>query len=261
MHHYEFILCDKADGVATITINRPQVMNALNTHLARELHDALADSEADAGIRVILITGAGDKAFSAGADVGELQDLTPVAARDFSLTAQSLTHRLERLPKPVIARIDGLCLGAGLELAMSCDLRIASDKALFGQPETNLGIMPGMGGTQRLTRLIGKSKSMEMNMLGDNINAQEAYRLGLVNRIVPSEELDAAVGQVVKKLMAKSAVALGQIKKAVTNGSNMDLDRALFYEAECFGASLSTEDAREGMQAFLEKRKPQFKGS
>jgi len=257
--HYELIEYDKKDRVATITINRPKAMNALNTSVADEMKDALRDAQADESIQVIVITGAGDRAFCAGADIQELATLAPMQARDFCLRAQSLTNQIEALTKPVIAKINGFCLGGGNEVAMSCDFRIASEKAAFGQPEITLGIIPGMGGTQRLTRLVGRTKSMELNMLGDSISAAEAYRLGLVNKVVPPEELDAAVDALVQKLCSKGLLALGQVKMAVNNGMDMDLDRALRYEAECFGAAIGTEDAHEGMQAFVEKRKPEFK--
>jgi len=256
---YELILYEKKDRFATITINRPKAMNALNTPLADEMRDALRDAEADESVQVIIITGAGDRAFCAGADIGELATLGPIGARDFCLYAQSLTSQIERMRKPVIARINGFCLGGGNEVAMSCDFRIASEKAAFGQPEISLGIIPGMGGTQRLTRLIGRTKAIELNMLGEPITAAEAYRLGLVNKVVPAEDLDAAVDEFVQKLCSKGLVALGQVKLAVNNGMDMDLDRALYYEAECFGAAVGTEDAKEGMQAFIEKRKPEFK--
>jgi len=256
---YELILYEKKDRVATITINRPQAMNALNSQVADEMRDALGDAEADDSVQVIVITGAGDRAFCAGADIGELATLSAIGARNFCLRAQTLTIQIERLRKPVIAKINGFCLGGGNEVAMSCDFRIASDKAAFGQPEISLGIIPGMGGTQRLTRLIGKTKSMEMNMLGDPIPAADAYSLGMVNKVVPAEELDAAVEKVVQKLCSKGLVALVNVKLAVNHGMDMDIDRALYYEAECFGAAVGTEDAREGMQAFIEKRKPEFK--
>lgn len=256
---YELILYGKKDRVATITINRPKAMNALNSQVADEMRDALRDAEADENIQVIVITGAGDRAFCAGADIGELATLSPIGARDFCLRAQSLTSQIERIRKPVIAKINGFCLGGGNEVAMSCDFRIASDKAAFGQPEINLGIIPGMGGTQRLTRLIGKTKSIEMNMLGDLLTAAEVGRLGLVNKVVPAAELDATVEELVQKLCSKGLIALGHVKLAVNNGMDMDLDRALYYEAECFGAAVGTEDAKEGMQAFIEKRKPEFK--
>lgn len=257
---YQLMVYEKKGKVATITIDRPKVMNALNTALASEMRDALADAEADDGIRVIVITGAGDRAFCAGADIGELAVLGGIQARDFSLLAQSLTTLIERIRKPVVAKINGLCLGGGNEVAMSCDFRIASDKAAFGQPEINLGIIPGMGGTQRLTRLIGRTKAIEMNMLGEMIPAAEAHRLGLVNKVVPAAELDSAVDELVEKLGAKGPIALGLVKLAVNNGMDMDLNRGLYYEAECFGTACGTEDGKEGIKAFVEKRKPEFKG-
>ncbi len=257
---YQLMTYEKKGVVAIITINRPKVMNALNTQLAGEMRDALADAEADQRIRVIVITGAGDRAFCAGADIGELAVLGGIEARDFSLQAQLLTTEIERIRKPVIARINGHCLGGGNEVAMACDFRIASEKAVFGQPEINLGIIPGMGGTQRLTRLIGRMKAIEMNMLGEMIPASEAHRLGLVNKVVLADELDKAVEELVQKLAAKGPVALGMVKLAVNNGMDMDLNRGLYYEAECFGAACGTEDAKEGTKAFMEKRKPEFKG-
>jgi enoyl-CoA hydratase len=257
---YQLMVYEKKGKVAAITINRPKVMNALNTQLAGEMRDALSDAEADENIRVIVITGAGDRAFCAGADIGELAVLGGIEARDFSLLAQSLTTQIERVRKPVVAKINGLCLGGGNEVAMSCDFRIASDKASFGQPEINLGIIPGMGGTQRLTRLIGRTKAIEMDMLGEMITAAEAHRLGLVNKVVPADELDKAVDELAEKLGSKGPVALGLVKLAVNNGMDMDLNRGLYYEAECFGAACGTEDAKEGTKAFMEKRKPEFKG-
>jgi len=183
-----------------------------------------------------------------------------VQARDFSLHAQSLTTLIERIRKPVVAKVNGLCLGGGNEVAMSCDFRIASDKAAFGQPEINLGIIPGMGGTQRLTRLIGRTKAVEMNMLGEMIPAAEAHRLGLVNKVVPAAELDKAVDELVEKLASKGPIALGLVKIAVNNGMDMDLNRGLYYEAECFGTACGTEDSKEGTAAFIEKRRAEFKG-
>jgi enoyl-CoA hydratase len=257
---YQLIIYEKKGNAAIITINRPKLMNALNTLVATEMRDAMADAEADENVRVVVITGAGDRSFCAGADIGELAVLSGVQARDFSLKAQLLTTLIEGIRKPVVAKINGLCLGGGNEVAMSCDFRIASDKAMFGQPEINLGILPGMGGTQRLTRLIGKTKAIEMNMLGEMISAAEAYRLGLVNKVVPAAELDKAVDEVVEKLASKGPIALGLVKLAVNNGRDMDINRALYYEAECFGTACGTEDAKEGTKAFIDKRKPEFKG-
>jgi enoyl-CoA hydratase len=257
---YANIIYEKKGRVAIITLNRPQVLNALNTALWTEFHDALEDAENDESIGAIVITGAGDRAFCAGADIREIQALTPIKARNFSLSLHEYTKYMERIKKPIIAKINGFCLGGGQEIAMSCDFRIASDKARFGQPEVNLAIIPGAGGTQRLTRLVGKTKAMEIDMLGDHIDANEAYRLGLVNQVVPVEELDKAVDEFVQKLLSKSPVVLGIIKLAINKGIEMDLDRALYYEAECFGSSRASEDSAEGLQAFLEKRKAEFKG-
>ncbi len=255
------VLYKRRDDVATITLNREDALNALNTPLLRQLRALLADVEADESVRAIVITGAGDRAFCAGADVHELKDMSPIRARDWSLWVQSVISYLEQLSKPVIARINGYCLGGGLELAMACDFRIASDSSVFGLPEVNLGIIPGGGGTQRLARLVGRTKAMEMLMTGEPIDAKEALMLRLVNQVVPVAELDAAVDTVLNKLRTKSRLALRTLKLAVNNGLEMDLERALRYEAECFGSAISTHDAKEGLQAFIDKRKPVFKGT
>ena len=257
---YAHIIYEKKGRIATITLNRPKALNALNAALLAELDDALSDAEKDESIGAIIITGAGDRAFCAGADIPEIQALTPIAARDFSLKFHEYTRHMERIKKPIIAKINGFCLGGGQELAMACDFRIASDKAKFGQPEINLGIIPGAGGTQRLTRLVGRTKAMEMAMTGEMIDAQEAYRLGLLNKVVPAEELDKVVDEFTQRLLSKSSLALGIIKLAINKGIEMDLDHALYYEAECFSSALATEDSKEGLQAFVEKRQPQFKG-
>jgi enoyl-CoA hydratase len=257
---YDNIVYEKKGGIATIAFNRPESLNALNSALMAEFDDGLTDAENDDGIVVIVVTGAGDRAFCAGADIPEIQSLSAIGARDFSLSLHEYTRHMERIKKPIIARINGFCLGGGHEIAMACDLRIASDKARFGQPEVNLGIIPGAGGTQRLTRLVGRTKAMEIAMLGEVIDAHEAYRLGLVNRVVAPEELRKAVDELIQKLLSKSSVVLGLIKFAINKGIEMDLDRALYYEAECFGSARATEDATEGLQAFLGKRKAEFKG-
>jgi enoyl-CoA hydratase len=225
-----------------------------------ELRDALDDAETDAAVRAIVITGSGEKAFCAGADITELVEKSSMEASEWSRWAQGITTYMEKRSKPIIAKINGFCLGGGLELAMACDFRIASEKAIFGLPEINLAIIPGGGGTQRLTRLIGKTIAMEMLMTGKQIDAEEAFRLALVNKTVPADELDGVVDELIKKLLSKSAVALGILKDAVNRGIEMDLEHALQYEAECFGQALATEDAREELKKFLEKRKPEFKG-
>jgi len=257
---YANIVYEKKEKVATITLNRPKALNSLTTALLREMHDALQDAENDENINIIVLTGAGDRAFCAGADISEVQYLSPVEARDYSLSVHEHTRYMERIRKPIVAKINGFCLGGGLEIAMACDFRIASDKARFGQPEVNLAVIPGGGGTQRLTRLVGRTKAMEIDMLGDMIDAAEAHRLGLINQVVPGEDLDKAVDELIQKLLSKSSVVLGIIKLAINKGIEMDLDRALYYEAECFGSALATEDSKEGTKAFLEKRKPEFKG-
>jgi enoyl-CoA hydratase len=249
------ILYKKQQNVATITLNRPKSLNALNTALLTELRDSLEDAEADAEMHAIVITGAGDKAFCAGADIEELLEKSAKETSEWSQWVQGILTQMERKKKPVIAKINGFCLGGGLELAMACDFRITSANSIFGQPEINLAIIPGGGGTQRLTRLIGKTKAMEMLMTGEHIDAGDAFRLSLVNRIVPVDKLDAAVDEFIKKLLSKSSVTLGIIKDAVNRGIEMDLEHALQYEAECFGDALATEDARKGLKAFLEKRK------
>lgn len=250
----------KKERVATITLNRPKSLNALNTALLTGLRTALGDAEADAAVRIIVITGGGDKAFCAGADVSEIIDKDPEDARTWSQWVQGILTYIEQMRKPVIARINGFCLGGGLELAMACDFRIASDRSTFGLPEVNLAIIPGGGGTQRLPRLIGRAKALELLMTGEQIEAAEAFRFNLINKVVPPDELDRAVDELIKKLMTKSPVALGILKAAVNKGIEMDLDQALEYEAECFKDALKTKDAQEGLRAFVEKRKPEFKG-
>ncbi len=256
----KILLYEKRGSVATLTLNRQKALNALNTALLEALRDALADAEADAVIRVIVITGVGDRAFCAGADITELLEKSPIEARDWSLWVQEITSYMERLRKPILAKIKGFCLGGGLELAMACDFRIASNNSIFGQPEVNLAIIPGGGGTQRLPRLIGKTRAMEMLMTSEQIDAAEAYRLTLVNTVVPEDELDREIDELIKKLLSKSPATLGTLKYAVNRGIEMDLEHALECEADCFGAVCATEDAREGLKAFWEKRKAGFKG-
>lgn len=257
---YSNILFEKKEGVAIITLNRANALNALNNVLLQEMHDALQDAKNDNSVHVICITGTGERAFCAGADISEIQGLSPVEAKGYSLRIQEITRYFERIRKPIIAKINGFCLGGGLEIAMACDFRIASDKARFGQPEINLAIIPGAGGTQKLTRLVGRTKAMEIDMLGDQIDANEAYRVGLLNKVVPTEELDKATDELVRKLLSKSPVIIGIIKLAINKGIEMDLDSALYYEAECFGSARATDDSQEGLKAFVEKRKPEFKG-
>jgi enoyl-CoA hydratase len=256
----KYVVYEKQDQVATIVLNRPKSLNALNTALLTELRTALEDAEVDAAVRVIVITGAGDKAFCAGVDVTEIVEKSPEEARAFSQWVQAIFTLIETIRKPVIAKIHGFCLGGGLELALACDFRIAADTSMFGQPEVNLAIIPGGGGTQRLPRLIGKTKALELLMAGTPIDALDAFRLTLVNAVVPVDDLEKKVDDFIKKLLTKSPVTLGILKAAVNKGLEMDLEHALEYEAKSFEAALKTEDAREGLTAFVEKRKPEFKG-
>jgi enoyl-CoA hydratase len=257
---YANIVYAKEGKVATITLHRPKALNALSRALLDEMSEALKDAEKDDNVNVIVMTGTGEKAFCAGADITELKDLSPVEAMNYSRKFHNYTRQMEKMRKPIIARINGFCLGGGAEVAMACDFRIASDKSKFGQPEIKIGLIPGGGGTQRLTRLVGKTVAMEINMLGEQIDAHEAYRIGLVNRVVPEEILNRVVDEFVKKLLRLSTVSLGIAKQVIYDGIEMDIDRALHHEAACFGETLSTEDAKEGMAAFLGKRPPQFQG-
>jgi enoyl-CoA hydratase len=256
----KYVVYEKQDQVATIVLNRPKSLNALNTALLTELRTALKDAEVDAAVRVIVITGAGDKAFCVGVDVTEIVEKSPEEARAFSQWVQALFTSIETIRKPVIAKINGFCLGGGLELALACDFRIAADTSMFGLPEVNLAIISGGGGTQRLPRLIGKTKALELLMTGTPIDAVEAFRLTLLNAVVPVDDLEKKVDEFVQKLLTKSPVTLGILKAAVNKGLEMDLEHALEYEAECFESALKTEDAQEGLTAFIEKRKPEFKG-
>jgi enoyl-CoA hydratase len=251
---------EKRDEVATIILNRTAALNALNDRLLTDFERIVKDAAADPAVRVLVITGAGEKAFCAGADLTELSKMTPEAAGALARRIQRIFADLEAMRKPVIAKINGFCLAAGLELALACDIRIATETAVFGLPETTLGLIPGCGGTQRLPRLIGKTKAMELLLTGGRIDAAEAARVGLVNAVVPVHELDRTVDNLLTKLRSQSPVALGILKDAVNTGLELDLAQALEYEANCFEAAFQTEDAREGLAAFLEKRKPEFVG-
>jgi enoyl-CoA hydratase len=258
---YEDIKVTKKDRVATITIDRPKVMNAIRYHTMLEIKDALDDIEADQAIRVLVLTGAGDKAFISGGDISIMaRDAGYVETLSEVPKGQAICTEIENFPKPVIARINGIALGGGTEVAMCCDLRIASDTAIMGQPEIKLGIIPGYGGSQRLPRLIGMTKAKELVLIGDHISAEEAYRLGLVNQVAPLAELDAAVEKIASKLSRMPPVALHMAKVAMNNGIQADLRTGLDMEARCFSLTFGTQDRTEGMKAFLEKRKPEFKG-
>ena len=252
------VLIDTQDGIATLTINRPDKLNALNVPTRNELVDAFDALGADDDVKVVVITGAGEKSFIAGADIGEFEGRTGVD--QFRVMKGSTVFDVaDRFPKPVIAAINGFCLGGGCELAMSCDIRIASDKARLGQPEVNLGILPGGGGTQRLPRLVGLGTAFKLLYTGDIIKADEALRIGLVDEVVPADQLKARVADLAGAIAQKSPVALQLIKEAVRASVRSSLDEGIRLETTLFGLAFSSEDKEEGVEAFLEKRKPEFK--
>jgi enoyl-CoA hydratase len=257
---FENILVEQADGVSTITINRPKVLNALNAQTLDELRRVLLAIRRDETVRSVIITGAGEKSFIAGADINELAVQTPVSGREHARSGQHILDLIEHLGKPVIAAINGFALGGGCELAMACTIRIAADTARLGQPEINLGIIPGYAGTQRLARLIGRGRAMELLLTGDHVTAAEAHRLGLVNRVVPAADLMAEARKLATTLAAKAPVAARYILDAVNKGLDMSFADAQVFEATLFGLVSSTDDMREGTRAFLEKRKAEFKG-
>ncbi len=259
MASYETLLIERRDRVALITINRPQKMNALNIQTREEGAHALEELRADESVRVVVFTGAGEKAFVAGADIAEFKGRTAVTQRDV-MTGRSLFTAIDTFPKPVIAMINGYCLGGGCELALSCDLRIAGENAKFGQPEINLGIIPGGGGTQRLTHLVGEGKAMELILTGDIIDAQTAYQFGLVNMVFPATDLEAKTLELANRIAEKSPVALRMAKEAVKTASRSTLDEGLRREIDLFALCFSSADKDEGVNAFLEKRKPEFTG-
>ncbi|HKO96789.1 MAG TPA: enoyl-CoA hydratase-related protein [Pyrinomonadaceae bacterium] len=256
---YETLLFEKRGRVGIITINRPDKRNALNIKTREEGALLLEEIRSDESLGVVVITGAGDKAFIAGADIGEFAGRTAMMQRDV-MTARSLFTAIDTFPKPVIAMVNGYCMGGGCELALACDIRIASETASFGQPEINLGIIPGGGGTQRLTRLVGEGKAMELILTGAIIDAKTAFDIGLVNHVVPAAELEAKTMGIANAIAEKSSVALSLAKEAVKLASRSTLDEGLRREVDLFALCFSTEDKDEGVSAFLEKRKPAFKG-
>ena len=257
---YENLLFEKKDGIAYITFNRPKVLNALNRKTVEELRDALLDARNDSSVRVLILTGAGEKSFVAGADIGELAQRTPVDGKDFSLFGQSVFHLLEILGKPSICAINGFALGGGCELALSCTIRLASKTAKLGQPEVKLGISPGYGGTQRLTRLCGSGVAHELCLTGEMISAEEAQRIGLVNHVYEPGELLAAAEAMAKKIASNAPIAVRYTAEAITRGGDLPLSEGLALEAALFGLCCATEDMREGTRAFLEKRAARFQG-
>jgi enoyl-CoA hydratase len=249
------------DGMALIVINRPEKLNALDAETMGELDEALGRMESDPDLRGLILTGAGEKAFIAGADVQELARATPMEAQQISLRGQRIVQRLETLPKPSVAAINGFALGGGLELALCCTLRVASENARLGQPEVKLGILPGYGGTQRLPRLVGRGRALEMLLTGEPIDAAEAYRIGLVNHVVPQAELLEFSRALLRKIFENAPVGAALIAQAVDLGLSAGLEEGLRFEAAAFGLAAATADRSEGLRAFLEKRRAAFKGS
>lgn len=259
---FESIVVERHDErVATITLNRPKVLNALNAQLLSELREALCELESDAQIRAIIVTGAGEKAFAAGADIAELNAIpSAIEGARKARRGQQVTLQIESLRKPVIMAINGFALGGGCELAMSGDIRICSDNAAFAQPEVNLGLIPGYGGSQRTTRLVGRGMSMYLCLTGERINAQEALRVGLVQKVVPLSELQNEARRIAKLIADKAPLAIEACKSVINEGANIPLAEALAMEALNFGTLVSTEDFKEGTRAFLEKRQPRWQG-
>lgn len=257
--NYQTILHEKKDRLAYITINRPDKLNALNATAKAELKQVFESIKNDSSIDVVILTGAGEKAFIAGTDIGELAELDSESGKKFSEGGQELFNLIENLGKPVIAAVNGYALGGGCELALACHVRIASENAKFGQPEVNLGIIPGYGGTQRLARLIGKGRALEMTLSGDPIDAREALRIGLVNKVVPQTELLKTAEALAQKILSKGQVAVRLAIKAVNMTEETNLTDGLALEASLFGVCCGTEDFKEGTKAFMEKRNPVFK--
>lgn len=257
---FKFIIYEKSEGVATITLNRPDALNAFSREVVDEVLQAVEDIRNDENVRVVVLTGAGEKAFSAGADIKAMKGMNALRARELSLMGEKLCLAFENLEKPVIAAINGYALGGGLEVAMSCDLRIAAENARMGQTEINIGLIPGWGGTQRLARLVGVGKAKELVYTGKMLDAKTAEQLGIVNMVVPADKFRETVKQFALELASKAPVALKVAKALINKGSEISLDAALALEREGFGVVASTEDLQEGVSAFTEKRKPTFKG-
>jgi len=257
---YENLIYEKRDGIAYVTFNRPKVLNALNRKTMEELREILIDARGDELVRVLILTGAGEKAFVAGADIGELSQQTPVNGKEFSLFGQGVIHLLETMGKPSICAINGFALGGGCEVALACTIRIASKTSKLGQPEVKLGILPGYGGTQRLARLCGKGAAQELCLAGETISADEALRIGLVNHVYEPAELLPAAEALAKKIIANAPVAVRYAMEAIERGVEMPQEEGLFLEATLFGLACATEDMREGTKAFLEKRAAKFVG-
>ena len=256
----ENVKTEKRDNVLWITIDRPKVLNALNAQTVAEIGQAFAEARNDDSVRCVVLTGGGEKAFVAGADINELAKMTPMSGKETSEKGQNVFLAIENFPKPVIAAINGFALGGGCELALACHIRIASEKAQIGLPEVTLGIIPGYGGTQRMARLLGKGKAFELVCTGDRITAAEAEKIGLVNKVVPPEQLAAAADEMAKKIASRSPVAVRASIEAINHGSDMPFEEGQLLEATLFGLLCATEDMKEGMAAFLEKRPANFPG-
>jgi enoyl-CoA hydratase len=257
---YQTLLLESKDGIATLTINRPDKLNALNDEVVRELHAAALALATDDAVRGVILTGAGPKAFVAGADIGDLARQGVIDGRQRALTGQQMLYAIERMGKPVLAAVNGFALGGGCELAMACHIRICSDNARFGQPEVNLGITPGYGGTQRLPRIVGKGNALYMLLTGEHVKADDALRMGLVSKVVPQDQLMAEAEKLMKTIVSKGPVALRLTIDAVDRGLETTLEEGLRIEADAFGLVASTADMKEGLTAFLEKRPAKFTG-
>jgi enoyl-CoA hydratase len=257
---YENLLLERGDGYAVVTLNRPKVMNALNRALFAELDDAFVTLAGDSSVRAIILTGAGEKAFAAGADIGELASLSATDGQRLAQRGQAVFRRIETCGKPVIAAIQGFALGGGCELAMACTIRIASERARLGQPEVKLGLVPGYGGTQRLPRLVGKGAALKLLLTGDMVGAEEAFRIGLVDEVVPAEALIPRAETLARAIAQQAPLAVAACLRAVNGGYDLPLDAGLELEASLFGLTCATEDKAEGTQAFLEKRAPAWRG-
>ena len=258
--NFENLILERKNAIAYVTVNRPKVLNALNMATMEELRAAFHDIKNDPAVRVVILTGAGEKAFIAGADIGELAEQDAVSGKEYTHRGQNVLNLIENLGKPVIACINGFALGGGCEIAMACTMRLASENAKLGQPEVKLGIIPGYGGTQRLPRLVGKGIAMQMVLAGEMIAAQEAHRIGLVNEVVPPAELIPRAQAIAAKIIANAPLAVQYAMEAVNKGMEMTLNEGLYLEALLFAVACSTEDKAEGTKAFLEKRAPVFKG-
>jgi enoyl-CoA hydratase len=257
---YENLLVERDGAVLIVTINRPDKLNALNTRTVTELGQAMDAAQADPEVKAIILTGAGEKSFVAGADINELAVQSPVNGREHARSGQAVFDKIERMGKPVIAAVNGFALGGGCELAMACTIRMAADHAKFGQPEINLGLIPGYAGSQRLPRLVGRGRALELLLTGAQIAAEEAWRIGLVNKVVPGAQLMTDARALAQQLASKAPIAVRYILDAVAGGLEMSFADAQTYEATLFGLIATTDDMREGTRAFLEKRKPAFKG-